>query len=186
VGKERASGGTWMRAGTSPMSARRESSDPWLRAWRGGIGRPCVFAGYALVGTFVLALLAMLLLVWSACGADTLRAYTHPDQLADVRVLDADGPARRAPSEPRVVADFDGDGTVDTIEVEYLRREPLFARTTSGMLRVLSGADGSVLAARAVSIPICRETWCGDIDGNGTDDVRFQDEGVTYVLSYAR
>jgi hypothetical protein len=78
--------------------------------------------------------------------------------------------------------DFDGDGVEDELSVDYVHREPLFARTTSGMVYVYSGRTGEVLLARAVDVPINTAWWCGDRDGNGTDEVLVRDNGRRFAL----
>lgn len=141
--------------------------------------------GYGLAAGIVLTFLGACVYFWSAYGADWARAWTHPDRLAGVEVIAAGDMGGRSVA-PVVARDFDGDGTADLVETEYVRREPILGRVTSGMIRVLSGADGSMLAQRATSTPICRERWIGDVDGNGTDDIAFEDGLETLVLARAR
>lgn len=127
-------------------------------------------------GCFVAA--AFTVLTTCCCGAsflldaDVWRAYPSPESLAGVADLgDEHVPAR----PPTLHSDFDGDGTPDTLTTEYVHMEPLFRRATSGLVRVNSGADGSVLFARATLVPLPNATWFGDADGNGTDDALVPD-----------
>lgn len=117
---------------------------------------------------------------------DVGRAYLDRDRLSGVDVLELRELAWGPALEPRLARDFDGDGVEDSVETEYLHREPLFDRSTSGVLRVRSGADGSLLAQRMTATPICNERWIGDVDGNGTDDLAFENGYDTWILARAR
>lgn len=141
---------------------------------------------YLLAAAFVLSSLLLTSVFVGTLGAELLAAYAHRDRLAGVNVFRLSDIPSRPPATPRVAHDFDGDGTADSVETEYLHREPLFDRTTSGILRVSSGADGSLLAQRVTATPICTERWIGDVDGNGTDDVAFEDGCDTLVLARVR
>lgn len=87
----------------------------------------------------------------------------------DVRVLESfAGPA----GLPRQAHDFDGDGLADGFSLEYFHMEPFLCQGTSGLLRVRSGKDGSDLLAYPTDTPLDSVGWVGDLDGNGTDDLR--------------
>jgi hypothetical protein len=105
---------------------------------------------------------------WFAFDDDVQRAYPSPEDLDGVSIL---APSAAAAATPRVPHDFDGDGIPDFFWVEYFHMEPLFRASTSGLLKVYSGENHSTLAALTVDTPICRVSWCGDVDHNGTDDL---------------
>lgn len=135
----------------------------------------CVLAA---VGLFVVVSFVAVLL--SGNAGDILRAYPSPERHDGIREL-----AVTASLPASVLAgDFDGDGTEDTLSIEYFHMEPLFQRTTSGMVEVRSGGTGEILLAHAVDTPLSRATWCGDIDGNGTEEVLIQDDGRRFALGF--
>jgi hypothetical protein len=115
-------------------------------------------------------------------GEDMVRAYSFPEQHGGIYELGQPAELPTTSREPSVAADFDGDGTADDLWVDYLHREPLFGRATSGMVYVRSGRTGDVPLAHAVATPLNMATWCGDLDGNGTDDVLLEDLGRRFVL----
>jgi hypothetical protein len=82
--------------------------------------------------------------------------------------------------------DFDGDGTLDRIEVEYYHQEPMFSASKSGMVIVSSGATGEPLLAYAVDCPMNPVAWCGDVDGNGTEDVLVVENARAVVIGSER
>jgi hypothetical protein len=53
------------------------------------------------------------------------------------------------------------------------------------MVWVRSGRTHELLLAHAID-GMFDATWCGDIDGNGADDLRVSDCGREYVLGYQR
>lgn len=139
---------------------------------------------YVAVGIAALCLLIVVVWVWSAVIVDILAAYPSPERHEHVRVTHLAAPVSSATTRaPSVAHDFDGDGTPDRFETEYYHMEPLFSRVGNGLLRVISGADGSVLVCHATVTPIANEEWCGDFDGNGTDDVLCDDDGQWCVLA---
>jgi hypothetical protein len=115
---------------------------------------------------------------------DVLRAYPSPEFHADVREIPV--PIPHAVSEDALTPrDFDGDGVADQLSNESFHMEPLFARATSGMVQVRSGATMKLLLAHAVSTPVDRVSWCGDADGNGTEDVLVEELGRSTVLGHS-
>jgi hypothetical protein len=118
---------------------------------------------------------------------DIARAYPSPEMHWHVRELGlSDAELASKPGSESAPADFDGDGTLDELVFEYFHMEPLFSRPTSGMIRVISGRTHELLLAHAVDGPFSRVEWCGDLDGNGTDDLRIHDEGRWRALGYQR
>lgn len=140
------------------------SSDEFAHAARPArVSTVTVLAG----GAAVLAgLYALRLLV--ADGADIARGWKNPSQYALVQRLD---PAPTTPPPARERGDFDGDGVDDELDATYLRREFVFAESTSGMLYVRSGASGEILLAHPLPTPMNAAHWCGDLDGDGRDDI---------------
>jgi hypothetical protein len=133
-----------------------------------------------------LLLLGYIAVLWMTCG-DILRAYPSPethDHVHEIALSDAQ--VALDPESESGRTDFDGDGTPDELDVEYFHMEPLFSRTTSGMVYVRSGRTNELLLAHAVDTPLCRAHWCGDLDGNGTDDLRIRDDGRCFALGYQR
>ena len=116
-------------------------------------------------------------------GEDVLRAYSLPERHEGTYEI---GPSDVLPTSARspdfTRGDFDGDGTADDLTVDYVHREPLFGRTTSGMVYVRSGRTGRVLLAHAVATPMNMVNWKGDLDRNGTDDILIEDERRQFVL----
>jgi hypothetical protein len=53
-------------------------------------------------------------------------------------------------------------------------------------LRVRSGVDGSILLAHVLDTPMNTVRWCGDVDGNGTDDLFVQDHDGWLVFERAK
>src|SRR5262245_39457039 len=123
----------------------RASTLPWLLV--------AAALGLATIGIVA----GLLLLALVVCDDDIRRAYPSPERHAHVRLSPTAFVSNEPRRAPRVLHDFDGDGIEDTLSVEYFHMEPLFARSTSGMLRVISGADGSVLVAHATLTPIVSE-----------------------------
>lgn len=123
-------------------------------------------------------------IAWFAFDEDVQRAYPSPEQLDDVYFIGLSSDS--APSTPRVPHDFNGDGIPDFFWVEYFHVEPLFARSTSGLLRVYSGANHSTLLARTVATPLTRVEWCGDSDHNGTDDLCVVDQEPVVLAHISR
>jgi hypothetical protein len=118
---------------------------------------------------------------------DILRAYPSPEQNDHVRELPlSDAQVTSESATDSATGDFDGDGTPDELTVEYFHIEPLFSRATSGMLHVVSGRTRELLLARVIDTPFSEAKWCGDLDGNGTDDLRIHDEGRWRALGYQR
>ncbi len=104
--------------------------------------------------------------------------------LRDVRVVE--GPAGTT-SAPRLAHDFDGDGVADEFAVEYFHMEPLFSNdATSGLLRVRSGKDGSDLLVFPTATPMASAAWAGDLDGNGTDNLRVTNDRRDVSLLHDR
>jgi hypothetical protein len=116
---------------------------------------------------------------------DVLRAYRFPEEHAHVRALawTSAGPDTSAKSAG-IAHDFDGDGTADVVTTEYLHREPIFGRATSGMVYVRSGTTGAALLAHAIACPLPEASFCGDRDGNGTDDLHVVDAGQSHLLGF--
>jgi hypothetical protein len=115
---------------------------------------------------------------------DYLRVYTYPEFHRGVRdVLRPASPDRLHRTE---AGDFDGDGITDKLDTDYVHREPLFQRTTSGMVYVRSGRTGELLLAHAVATPFNYGEWVGDVDGNGTSDVLIRDNPRPVVLGFKR
>jgi hypothetical protein len=101
-------------------------------------------------------------------GADILRGWSNPPQYVQVQRLES---SLTEPPQPRERGDFDGDGVDDKLDVTYLHRDFVFAESTSGMLYVRSGASGAVLLAHPLPTPMNAARWCGDVDGDGRDEV---------------
>lgn len=138
--------------------------------------------GLVAAGAIALVLLASAGACAGGCvllDDDVRRAYPSPEVHEHVSELD---PASTRAASPAVRQDFDGDGVVDHLDVEYLHMEPLLARATSGMVYVWSGATREVLFAHAVANPMIQASWWGDVDGNGTDDVRVEDAPAVRVF----
>lgn len=106
-------------------------------------------------------------------GWDIVNAYPSPEHHAGVARLDVPFPDG---IEWDHRGDFDGDGTDDVLEVESYSMQRLFGRWTGGLLRLRSGRTKELLFAHALPTPIDTAVWCGDRDGNGTDDVLVEDE----------
>jgi hypothetical protein len=107
-------------------------------------------------------------------AGDAWAAWTSPETESGVARLRVEAAASdfRDASLDTAIADFDGDGTRDELELRYYpQRRPYAARDTSGLLLVTSGATGDVLLGLAIPTPIDRAHWCGDVDDNGTQDV---------------
>lgn len=124
----------------------------------------------ASLGPLALGVFAVFVLLCCSSGdaADIFRGWTNPPQYAQVRRLER---SLMAPPAPRERGDFDGDGVDDAFEITYLNRDFVFADSTSGMLYVRSGARGAVLLAHPLPTPMNDAHWCGDLDGDGRDDV---------------
>jgi hypothetical protein len=127
------------------------------------------------------------LLFMSSEAEDILRAYPSPEMHEHVRefALPAAAIESKSGSESKL-ADFDGDGTGDELALDYFHMEPLFSRTTSAMVSVVSGRTHEPLLVHAVGCPLCVAKWCGDIDGNGTIDLGICDDGRWLALGYQR
>jgi hypothetical protein len=132
----------------------------------------------------VLALAAIVTLKaldwWLHAGG---HAYPSPEMHEHVRRLPIGADAVSASDAAH---DFDGDGIADAFNVSCFHMEPLFRRATSGMLRVRSGSDGTTLLAHALDTPMDPVEWCGDRDGNGSDDLIVSDQGERFVLACMR
>lgn len=113
--------------------------------------------------------------------AETIPAWREMSATDVWRALD-----RAAGKSEEASGDFDGDGVPDRLDVEYYHQEPLFSKPTSGIAMVVSGATGRTLLAVAVSTPMDRAHWCGDLDGNGTDDVLVVQIGNAVVFGSER
>jgi len=72
---------------------------------------------------------------------------------------------------PVGLADFDGDGEPDLLGSEYGGYDCLWAPCGSAAIVVLSGRTGERILCQRVATPFSRGEWCGDVDGNGTEDV---------------
>jgi hypothetical protein len=118
---------------------------------------------------------------WFAFDDDVQRAYPSPEQLEGVYSVAYSSSV--VPAPPRVAHDFDGDGIPDFFRVEYFHIEPLFQRSTSGLLRVYSGADHSTLLAKTVATPLTRVSWFGDVGHNGMDDLLVADEAPVVLVA---
>lgn len=110
--------------------------------------------------------------------------FDNPEMLRDVRVVE--GPADTA-NAPSLAHDFDGDGSADEFSVEYFHMEPVFSDdATSGLLRVRSGKDSSDLLVFPTATPMVSVAWAGDLDGNGTDDLRVTNDRRDVSLLHRR
>ncbi len=121
-----------------------------------------------LVGCVVVLVGLFVLLRFFGDGEDIVRGWKNPPQYSMVQRLEP-SPATRPPERER--GDFDGDGVDDELEKTYLHRDFVFAKSTSGMVYVRSGASGAVLLTHPLPAPVSAAHWCGDIDGDGRDDV---------------
>ncbi len=141
------------------------------------------------IGSFIAAAIVLTVLLgavvlWSALGADVWHAYPSPERHENVSVQRFEfGALPPADAAGRITADFDGDGIADRVETEYFHMEPLFSRSTSGLLHVISGADGSRLATHAIDTPENTAYWCADRDHNGTNELVVEDDHALFVLS---
>lgn len=130
--------------------------------WMSFVIAPLVSAGL-LVVLFVAAL-------WLLGDAEDLaRGWSNPGRYESVRRESLPAHDLKLPMSER--GDFDGDGVADKLEVVYLRREFLTKESTSGMVYVWSGEDGTVLLAHPVPTPMSDVFWCGDSDGDRSDEV---------------
>ena len=87
--------------------------------------------------------------------------------------------------------DFDGDGVLDSLTMDALEFPDGWGTSERAVVRIRSGADQSVLLEHDTGVTVwgwvCGEGhWCGDIDGNGTDDVLFSDDRGRYALGSVR
>lgn len=127
------------------------------------------------------------MLMFVVDAQDTLRAYPSPERLKGVRDIDlTSSQAAERSSQKLEAGDFDGDGSQDELAVEYYHMEPLFSRDTSALAYVHSGRDHRLLLARAVDCPFTDVHWCGDVDGNGTDDLFVEDDGRRFAMGFER
>jgi hypothetical protein len=132
-------------------------------------GRPVGISIAALLAGSAVALIGLYgLLRFVGDGADIVRGWSNPPQYAQVQRLEN---SVSNPPQPRERGDFDGDRVDDKLDVTYLHRDFVFAESTSGMLYVRSGASGAVLLAHPLPTPMNAARWCGDIDGDGRDEV---------------
>ncbi len=118
-------------------------------------------------------------------GEDMLRAYPSRERhegVYELAVPESELAALPGLDSDEGNGDFDGDGVTDELSVEYFHIEPLFKRSTSGLVEVRSGRTGQVLLAHLVDAAINRAWWYGDRDGNGTEDILVLDEGHRFVL----
>jgi len=84
---------------------------------------------------------------------------------------------------PDGLADFDGDGVLDLLGVEYSSLDCLWSTPGSGVVGVISGRTGERLLGHRVATPLQRAAWADDVDGNGTQDVFLEVEhGSLLVL----
>jgi hypothetical protein len=127
-------------------------------------------AAASFVGTLT-ALLLLTYVVFRLVGDwdDIRRGWTVTGEYESTRRTRAVVAPTGTPRATR--GDFDGDGVDDELEVVYLVRELLFSAGTRGMLYVRSGASGAVLLAHPLPTPMNAARWCGDIDGDGRDEV---------------
>lgn len=149
---------------------------------RRGPGHVIAFAGFSMVWIPLL-----LLVLWAALllsDDDVRRAYPSPERHAGVREWKLSGPLPPPDLRREAGGDFDGDGVLDVLTLEYFHMEPLHRPTTSGMVYVRCGRTGEVLLAHAVASPISGYLWAGDVDGNGTDDVLVKSRGTWSVLGF--
>lgn len=77
--------------------------------------------------------------------------------------------------EPETLAnqprDFDGDGVLDELSVEYERVEPFFNWVSSGMVYLQSAKTGETIMTHRLNAPFFGGGWYGDYDGDGLCDV---------------
>lgn len=100
---------------------------------------------------------------------DLARGWSNPARYESVRRESLSVHDLKLPKSEH--GDFDGDGVVDKLEVVYLHREFLTQESTSGMVYVWSGMDGAMLLAHPVPTPMSDAFWCGDSDGDRSDEV---------------
>ncbi|MEM7515833.1 MAG: hypothetical protein AAF368_02770 [Planctomycetota bacterium] len=143
---------------------------------------------------FALAGLSLLFVLLLLTNKDMANAYPSPERHERVKRLPAasisvsvaaTGPEELPGLEEE--RDFDGDGVADRLSIEFFQMEPLFTPVTSGMVLIHSGATGALLLAHAVPSPLDFPKWCGDVDGNGTEDVflpRDKGTGAPVVLAF--
>lgn len=147
------------------------------------LGRTLLRAGLAGAS----ALSAWIVFAMYADPDDVLRAYPSPEVLDGTRIIElASLQTADRPSLALDAGDFDGDGTRDELAIEYHHMEPLFSRDTSALAYVYSGRSHAVLLAREIDCPFTDVHWCGDVDGNGTDDLFVDDDGRPYAMGVER
>lgn len=117
------------------------------------------------VGYLVLALLAYGVLESACMWADSVVRRRNVRELASLSGELEPGTDENEPG------DFNGDGVVDELRVEYERVEPLFNWVTSGMIYLESGQTGETIMTHRLDAPFLRGGWCGDYDDDGLPDV---------------
>lgn len=139
-----------IRSGPSPCT-------PWL-----ALG--------AALSVFVLAPIALVFALEVMGDADDIvRGWRNPPHYESVRQWTTPHVVRTEQTASR--GDFDGDGVDDELDNIHLHREFITAESTSGMVYVISGADGTVLLAHPTPSLLHVPLWCADSDGDGADEV---------------
>jgi hypothetical protein len=143
--------------------------------------RPSLFTGTLFLTVPLAAVAAWPFVVWGLIMVKEARsAWRSPETEVGVARLRLGAAARgvqRGESagygeDSSALADFDGDGTLDRLSVEYYHQETPFAKkSSSGMVLVMSGSTGETLLGYATPCHFYPASWCGDVDGNGTQDV---------------
>lgn len=137
-------------------------------AWTPWLSLAAALSTYALASLALVVTLAFALAVMGDAD-DILRGWRNPSHYESVRQWTTPHDLRTVQAASR--GDFDGDGVDDLLEIHYLHREFITAESTSGMVYVRSGADGTVLLAHPTPTPMMSPLWCADSDGDGADEV---------------
>jgi hypothetical protein len=142
--------------------------DPWYVRYR---------LAMMIVGFTTTAVLSFWVLV---VGPDEiLRAYPSPERHKGVREWSA--ASAELPRAPE--GDFDGDEVKDVIDCRGYYMQPFFGEKTRVLVEIRSGASGELLLVHAWSgMSWDAPFWCGDLDGNGTDEVAVEDGDEMTVL----
>lgn len=144
---------------------------------------PWLSFGVAL-SILVLAPIALIFALGVITNAgDLLRGWRNPPHYESVRQWTTPHVVRTEQAASR--GDFDGDGVDDELDNIYLHRDFIAAKPTSGMVYVISGADGTVLLAHPTPTPFTTPLWCADSDGDGADEV-FVPDPVATMFAFQR